>query len=111
MRLGNARHLGAIEFLEEQRPDFSGEPLREWSELATTYVGFEQEAETVLVDNDKVERLRTTTAYIRYPGFKVQPNVMRIRARGETYSIISAVEVDARDRWLKLTLKSGDENG
>lgn len=109
MRLGQLRHRCVIERLSEQRPDFTGEPLREWEEVAQMRIGFEPEQEILLEDNEKIERVRVTKATMRYPGFKLMPNVMRIQARGTTYNIVSATDVNAQQRWVNLTLKASDD--
>lgn len=110
MRIGRLRHLATIERLSDQRSDFSGEPLREWEEVARMRIGFEPEQEILVEDNDKIERLRVTKAMIRYPGFKLMPNVMRIQARGTVYNIVSASDVNAQQRWVNLTLKASEDS-
>ena len=111
MRLGQLRHRATIEQLSDQRPDFTGEPLREWEEVAQLRIGFEPEQEMLIQDNDQIERLRVTKAMVRYPGFQIVPTVMRVRSRDTIYNVVSATDVNAQKRWVSLTLKASDDDG
>ena len=99
-----ARHPGVLMRIVRRGSDFDRVVDGDvWEKVANVRVSFVQQTGREVSDLQEVVGRHYETAWIRYPGFPVHTS-MRLDVRNEQWQIASAVNVEGRNRWIKLQL-------